>query len=170
MKHVFRWTVDSGCTRNMCNDEMSFVNFRRRNDFDKVKVGNGKFLNVCGEGDVILNLESPSKSPITCRLRNVLFVPGLTHNLVSVSQILAGGKKVLFTEYSCEIENSKKTVAVGDKRGDLYILRQARSKENRFKENSGTPHPLALTAVKWEKTPLRKIRCRHDLCKHLSCR
>ena len=58
------------------------------------------------------------------RSEEVLFVDGLKHNLLSVSQICDRGHGIFFNKHGCEItDNNGKVVAVGIRTsGNLYIL------------------------------------------------
>ena len=58
-----------------------------------------------GMGDVKLGLRLPTNRFVSCTLKNVLYVPGLAHNLMSVSQIAKDGKEILFFDNSCKISN-----------------------------------------------------------------
>ena len=56
-------------------------------------------------------------------MRNVLFVPDLSYNLLSVSKAAQNGKKVEFGEEGCKILNNKcKVIATAEKVGNLYLL------------------------------------------------
>lgn len=79
------WIVDSGCTsHNMCCVIDLFrdidLNFR-----SKVTVAYGEALKCQGLGAVSLNLNN--SSDLNVLTINVMFVPKLTANLVSVSQL-----------------------------------------------------------------------------------
>ena len=65
-----------------------------------------------------------------CTLHDVLFVPDLAYNLISVTSASKKGKVTTFTEKSCEIRDSKsKLIATGQREGSLYYL-----------DHTGTPH------------------------------
>ena len=58
----------------------------------------------------------------SAKLHDVLYVPKLTHNLLSVSKAWDAGK-VRFGEASCQIlDENKKFIAVATRAGDLYYL------------------------------------------------
>lgn len=58
------------------------------------------------------------------KLKELLFVPGLSRNVLSVSKITEDGYTVVFGPRSCQIMNGKTVIAVGKKIGGLYYLQQ----------------------------------------------
>lgn len=57
-----------------------------------ITVTNREPLSVKGIGSIYINISQNSK----IQVRNVLYVPGLATNLLSVSTIVKGGYKVIF--------------------------------------------------------------------------
>ena len=58
-----------------------------------------------------------------CQLYNVLYVPKLSYNLLSVSKATEAGKRVEFHSTDCQIVDQEgKTVAIGVRKGNLYYL------------------------------------------------
>ena len=56
-------------------------------------------------------------------LHDVLLVPDLAYNLISVTAAAKRGKVTTFSEIRCEIRDSKsKLVATGHREGSLYYL------------------------------------------------
>ena len=180
--------LDSACTRHMAHDRSLFCSLKDTVQ-KNVLVGDGKRLEVHGQGEIILDVISTEGNIKKCRLQNVLYVPHLTHNLLSVSKISADGKNVIFSKNVCKIMDGNKTLAFGMKHEDLYVLAQAQKypsyprKETVFydaanwrkKENSADP-AVALTAVilqeehRHQQSGRMKISCRYDGCKHFSCK
>ena len=113
-----------------------------------------------------MKLDIPSNKKVSCRINNVLYVPGLTHNLLSVSQLTANGKDIVFFENSCKILHGSKIVAYGHKIGNLYVLSDGNVQANLSKSNE-------LTANLWHRRfchlgmkNLQKI-CDFDMVKGL---
>ena len=65
----------------------------------KVRIGNGDFVEVEGKGSI--QVETLSSTKI---LNNVLYVPKLSQNLVSVGQLLESDYSLLFNRGVCEIK------------------------------------------------------------------
>ena len=183
--------LDSACTEHMSNDKSRFVNMRKSSE-KYVLVGNGEKLNVNGVGDILINVDSMNGNSRKCTLKNVLYVPNLRHNLLSISKISAGGKNVSFSQNLCKISVDSTTLAYGKKVGKLFILKESsRRFENSAKKDhvfypgwkiprrsmkeNGSPGVYALTAVNLSaslspSTRLR-IRCRNYVdCNHRTCR
>ena len=65
----------------------------------------------------------PNGESKACTLHNVLYIPGLSYNLLSVSQAFKKDKIVKFTDSTCHIvSKSHKLIAKATKRGSLYQL------------------------------------------------
>lgn len=70
----------------------------------KVKIGNGDMLQAVGKGDIEVKNEKG-----TMLIKNVLYIPDLAHNLLSVAQLMQNGyfwfskKKVVFFMMCIEI-------------------------------------------------------------------
>ncbi|XP_043694322.1 uncharacterized protein LOC122645033 [Telopea speciosissima] len=83
--------------------------------------GNNDGAKIEGRGTVKLDTRN-------VKTNNILYVSGLKHNLLSVSQICDSGNQVLFTKEGCVIKKIKngKTVARGRRTADnLYTLSEA---------------------------------------------
>ncbi|KAG6508607.1 hypothetical protein ZIOFF_033983 [Zingiber officinale] len=81
------WLVDSGCTHHMSYDEKSFANLDR-SFCAKVKIGNGDYIDVEGRGDVVVDGLKGRKL-----ISDVLYVPKIDQNLLSVGQLVQKGCK-----------------------------------------------------------------------------
>ena len=58
-----------------------------------------------------------------CALHNVLYVPKLSYNLLSVTKVSERGKVIKFDDAGCQILNKNdKLIAVATKVGSLYYL------------------------------------------------
>ena len=167
----------------MSHDKSLFSNLNSSNE-KNVAVGDGKFLNVEGEGEIILNVRSVSGAHRKCTLKNVLYVPEMSHNLLSVPKISAGGKVVQFTDKLCKITDGYTTLAYGRKVGNLYILAEGSRRQSSLcnpyrkhwqpmsKENCHQS-VYALTALNCTGArPARlRVRCRNSMsCNHVSCK
>ena len=82
-----QWYLDSACSRHMTGDKRSFLSLKNIKG-GNVAFGNGKSGEIQGIGKV--------GSMDTHAIKNVYYVNGLQHNLLSVSQICDKGNNVLF--------------------------------------------------------------------------
>ena len=65
-----------------------------------------------------------------CKLIDVLYVPELTYNLLSVSKAVEKGITVTFNERGCVIKDTnQRLITVATKVGNLYHLLYGKSKE-----------------------------------------
>lgn len=93
------WFIDSGGSRHMTFDVSRLENLKTTNVED-ITVANNDVMKVSNVGDTTLRL-SNNNIP----MRDVLHVPNLGVNLLSVSQIVSKGNVVLFDETGCTIKN-----------------------------------------------------------------
>jgi hypothetical protein len=89
------WLIDSGCTNHMTFDSAIFK------DLDKsyrttVKIGNGDFLDVKGKGTAKVKTSTGIKL-----IADVLYVPKLSQNLLSVGQMMEKGYSLEFKDNNC---------------------------------------------------------------------
>ncbi|KAG8477197.1 hypothetical protein CXB51_029947 [Gossypium anomalum] len=107
------WLIDSGCTNHMTPDASIFKSIDRSFKTN-VKVGNGHFIKVEGKGDVLINTPTGTKL-----VTNVLLVPEIDRNLLSIAQLLEKGYSVVFKGKECLISDSSgsklMTVAMTEK-------------------------------------------------------
>ena len=183
--------LDSACTSHISHDRSLFSKFNSSNE-KNVVVGDGKMLKVEGEGEIILNVRSVSGGHRKCTLKNVLYVPEISHNLLSVPKISAGGKIVQFTDKLCKITDGYTTLAYGRKVGNLYILMEAASRPNIMADENFCQSSLNPCRKRWPPMskenaqqsmyalsalnctgarPARlRIRCMYKSCNHASCK
>lgn len=82
-KPSVNWYVDSAASRHFTHNKDVFINFRPIENVT-VRFGNAGCLYACGVGDVQLNIGS-NEAHERIVLHDVMYVPGLTLNLLSVS-------------------------------------------------------------------------------------
>lgn len=100
-----KWIVDSGCSTHMSNQIELFSNLK-----------NSKSVICTAKTDGSMNAEGIGQiESKKCILNDVLFVPSVTKNLLSVNTITNKGGEVRFTENTVEIIKNNKTVLQGIK-------------------------------------------------------
>lgn len=116
-----KWYVDSGATKHMTSRRDWFVNI---NPIDlKVTVANGTKINAEGIGKIAINTDTSVKA-----LNDVIYVPNLQTNLLSVKQAVEKGFTVMFDKTGCKFFDSKNFSFAGDpilygsSCGGLYTL------------------------------------------------
>ena len=113
------WLLDNGCTNHMSLNLEIFRNLNKAVS-TKVKVGNGELLDVKGKGLAAIKTVSGTKL-----LDNVLYVPEIEQNLMSVGQLVGDGFSLLFKDSLCVIKDCNDadliTVAMKNNSFPLYL-------------------------------------------------
>ena len=121
-KEANTWIIDSGASQHMswCKERMG--NFREFAVPEKVRLGDNRVVLAQGTGSVWVKVEVEGKwKPV--ELAEVLFVPDLAKNLLSISAIVKRNLSVVFNEDKCLILNSDgETLGLGRKDRKLFIL------------------------------------------------
>ena len=79
------WLIDSGCTNHMTHDKSLFKELKST-EISKVRIGNGDHLPVKGIGTVAIKTSTGLK-----RISDVLYVPEIDQNLLSVGHLIEKG-------------------------------------------------------------------------------
>jgi len=137
-KFTENWLIDSGYINHMTHDRKLFTELDR-NISSKVKIGNGTHLKVEGKGTVAIETHSNFKL-----ISDVLYVPEINQNLLSVSQLLDRGYKVLFEDISCVIEDTEGTEVFNiQMKGKSFVLD--------FKKEQVVVHKEVNNSMLWQK-------------------
>ena len=96
-----QWIFDSGATCHMCNNKAMFSEVHSLCNPINVMLGDGRNLRAVGRGNVILTMKVHDKTKC-CTLHDVLLVPYLAYNLLSVPAGLKKGKKTTSSNDSKE--------------------------------------------------------------------
>ena len=117
------WIVDSGATCHMCNDEKLFVELHSLKQPMEVMLGDGHIIKAVGHGDIMLQMNTePGKSKL-CKVRDVMYVPKISYNLLSVSKASEFGNTTKFSRSGCQIFDVKHDlIATATRVGSLYYL------------------------------------------------
>ena len=122
--------MDSGATCHICNDHNSFVELRNLKMTLDVTLGDGHTLKAIEHGTVILMMKTCCLTR-KCKLHDVLFIPNLTCNLLSVSKAVEKRIPVTFNEHGCVIKDAKhRLITVGNKVGSLNIVMYTKPKDH----------------------------------------
>ncbi|CAN0881937.1 Retrovirus-related Pol polyprotein from transposon TNT 1-94 [Linum grandiflorum] len=100
-----------------------------------VKIGDGKRLELEGKGTILVKGKEGNKTLI----QEVLYVPELAQNLLSVGQLMMKNYKLLFDNGECEIinkSNNSKVAKIPMTSNQLFPLTMARNEEVALKSQS----------------------------------
>ncbi len=114
------WCIDSGGSNHMTYDKNLFSSYTSGSD-SSVELGNNNVATVIGSGTVDITLLVENKHT-KCRLSNVLHVPDLGYQLLSVTTLDKSGHRISFFSGQCQIEKNGKLLATGSMVGNLYRL------------------------------------------------
>lgn len=117
------WYVDSGASCHLTSKKDWLLNTTKQQQVDEIIIADKSKVPVEGCGDVqITTVVGDTEHEIS--VNGVLYVPNLATNLLSVSQLLTKGNKVIFDDKHCSIYNQKsELVATADLIGGVYKLR-----------------------------------------------
>ena len=138
------WIIDSGATCHMCQDSKLFTTLHQLDDPIDVVLGDGRALTAVGRGEVMLDMVLPNGESKSCTLHDVLYVPALSYNLLSVAKASQKGKIVKFTKSACYmLDKRHKMVAKATKIGSLYQLNHKPNHEQAsFAEKADTKEDI----------------------------
>ena len=102
---VKKWVVDSGATKHICANKDMYTSFEEGEDRIYL-AAHSQTAKVLGKGKVVLKLTSGK----TLALNDVLYVPEIRANLISVSLLGKAGVKVSFES---DIVMTKNNVLIG---------------------------------------------------------
>lgn len=112
------WYFDSAASSHMTRSEEGFK--KHETVVNSIDTANNQSIKSVARGFVELDLKEGS-----IEVQNVLLVPDLATNLLSISQICKKRLKVVFTASKCEVlDNDGTVIASGTEEDGLYRLNQ----------------------------------------------
>lgn len=100
------WYVDSGASLHMTNSSDGMYDIRAA-PTKQITVANNTTVTVQHMGNVNLSLRGKDGKINQIQVRDILYVPELSTNLLSVSQLTNKGCHVIFNDTGCEIRNKQ---------------------------------------------------------------
>ncbi|KAJ9552589.1 hypothetical protein OSB04_016634 [Centaurea solstitialis] len=111
------WYLDSGCSKHMTKNKHVLIDFKEEAG-PSVKFGGAGRGITKGYGTLTNG---------NTTFKKVSYVEGLTHNLLSISQLCDKDHKVSFSKKDCK---EKKVILRGQRFGDVYTINMDTSTEN----------------------------------------
>ena len=97
------WIIDSGASQHMVSDQILLQDFHVYEKPHEIKLaGNCDLIYAVGEGNIKKNKFECGEMLVD--LMNVLYVPDLGDNLLSVHSMTMHGANVIFSKVVCKIE------------------------------------------------------------------
>ncbi|OMO99220.1 hypothetical protein CCACVL1_03887 [Corchorus capsularis] len=110
------WYLDTGCSNHMSGDKKAFAELDETFT-DTVKFGDDSTVEVKGKGNVRIQTNSGQVQSIL----NVLYVPDLKTNLLSIGQLQEKGYEIVIKNGVCQVKDAK-----------LGLIVQAKMTSNRM--------------------------------------
>ena len=104
MKHHSVWYLDSGATEHMTPYLNKMENFKKV--FSRIQTASKEKIQAEGKGDITVEF-SEKNGGLHAVLKDVLFVPNIDGNLLSVGRLLEKGLKIIFENNEAQVLNSK---------------------------------------------------------------
>ena len=125
IKGLQQWIFDSGASSSCSNDLSLFTHLSDNVPFKRIRVANGKYATVQGIGDVVLHISDPkTNTTFKLRLKNVLFIPQVPVNLISIRDLWNHSKIRTTFDDKCTLQLPDGTNVTFDngKSGHYYCL------------------------------------------------
>ncbi|CCO30981.1 hypothetical protein RSOLAG1IB_12702 [Rhizoctonia solani AG-1 IB] len=94
------WLLDSGASRHMTPNRQWFATYCPLASPVSVRIGNGKQIPAAGIGRIFVTLRNRQGKDTEAVIKEVLHVPDLQANLISVQELVNGGTNVVFQKGS----------------------------------------------------------------------
>ena len=114
------YVVDSGSNIHMTNDRSHMIDYTPYRKPREVKLGGARTLSAQGVGKARITFDSDGQ-PTTVILNEVLYVPKLRRNLISVSQLTDDGFSVRVQKDSMILTQGE-TMIQAERKNGLYLL------------------------------------------------
>ena len=115
------WFMDSGASDHMSMKIEWFSDYESFNLPLEIKVGNGSLIKAYGKGIIKLRSFVDGKI-INCHLENVLYVPKITMNLISLGSVLDKGFELFSNQEVCTLKKNNKVFCIGKRFRGLYKM------------------------------------------------
>jgi hypothetical protein len=113
------WLVDSGASRHMTGNKDNLANFKNVKFSSQVELGDDASYAIKGTGSTSFQLDSG----FMLHIEDILYVPGLTKNLISVGILEDKGHRVIFMEKKALLwpkdTELSSTIVIGIKKEDF---------------------------------------------------
>ena len=143
-----RMVIDSGCSTSLIKNKKIMTNYQNSLSYMKCANESSPSLHCEGNGNIQINSQ--------LALKDVLYCPNVTMNLLSVSQLTDLGCTVTFDKNKCVVKHNetKQIMMTGSRQGNLYIY-------------SRTPHGQAFLS---KENNITRMELLHRRMGHINYR
>jgi len=117
---TYDWIVDSGATQHMTFQQKWFTMYEWISP-RRVFMGDDIVLDAIGKGNIKATMQTGDKMSHTT-IAQVLHVPKMKNNLISVSKLIFEGFKVEFDKDGCKVNDAQGVVAKAQRDKNLYLF------------------------------------------------
>jgi hypothetical protein len=115
----YDWLFDSGASSHMTSNRELFEIFHHLSAPIDIELANDSTIQAIGIGDVLLYVNEEK----SIRLKNALYVPELSANLISISRMVSLGNRTIIDEKGLHcIDANGNEFATGRVKQNLYVL------------------------------------------------
>lgn len=111
------WYLDSDASSHMTGRRDWFKDYKEFQEPISIKIRNGVEIKAHGKGHINVSVNTGSKWEEKY-LKDVMYVPKLAYNLFSMGSVLDKQMKFESNEKGCRFVKGKRTVALGEKKGN----------------------------------------------------
>lgn len=114
-----KFYIDSGCTDHLVNNKNFFTNLVMLKDPIKIKIAKqGDFMRAIGVGNIVAyNIVNNKR--VEYKFSNVLYVPKLNNNLLSVKKMELLGMKIVFQNRQVLIYHDNELVGKAERKNNM---------------------------------------------------
>ena len=169
-----KWLIDSGASRIMCSNRHWLHQFPPLSPPIMITLGDNSTVPATGQGRIQVRMNTGGRYE-RAMLHDVLYVPDMGGNLLSVSHFARHGGEVRFKGDKFRVlDKAENTSCIGHLRGNLYIIdTKVVTNEhakvafvNNFPSESDDPPPMALAAT--SSTAIADLTTWHRRLGHLN--
>lgn len=136
--------MDSGCTTHICNNQSRFIDSTYKEHTEAVQTATGQIVMSCGKGSVTVNL---AVTGVKLLLKEVLYVPQVKHNYMSVNALAKHKLDVFFHHIQPKLMQNNDVIEYIDKLNGYYELYGIREKENQGRNRTAEASVGAMTGT-----------------------
>ncbi|KAF1318635.1 Integrase catalytic core protein, partial [Globisporangium splendens] len=147
------WLVDSGASSHMTSRREKFVKLTTLKTPIQIVIADGTKIDAVGIGEACLKMEDD----IEITLSNVLYIPALDGNLLSVSKLAEKGVRAEFVRDKCVFKFGQETVMTGKRDGSVYKVHTVLKEECRA-ANGSANSPWMVMHAKLGHIPYKRYQ------------
>lgn len=136
------WVLDSGSSHHICCQKEKFTSIKPLEKQIHMKLPNGDVVTAKEHGQCVIKSYDETKKSVKIIASDVLFIPQLKVNILSISKLTKKGYSIIFEKDDiCKIELNKKLVATAKLKNNLFQLCEKFEFKSQIEERKTTAEP-----------------------------